>query len=93
MSTLATRDTKHTARLDWLRRYPVVSELPGVHDTLTGRQAEALDRALRAMTLVKLFAPSGLPAATRWRIRLLVSELRGEAVSDAARRWALKGKL
>jgi len=93
MSPVALRDAKHAQRLDWLRTYPHVRELPGVHDRVSGRQTEALDVALKQMKFLRLYAPSCLPAATRWRIRLLVSELRGESISAKDRQWALHGKL
>ena len=90
----ATPATKHAQRLDWLRAHPaLLAQLPGVTEDITRKKAEALDTALRGLTLVRLFAVTAAPESTRWQIRLLVSELRGQPVSDLDRRWALRGEL
>jgi hypothetical protein len=83
----AERSEKHARRLDWLRTWPALADLPGAADDVTPAKSEALDRVLRAMKLVKLYAPSSGPDATRWGIRLLVSELRGQHVEGTGQRW------
>jgi hypothetical protein len=85
-------DKKHEARLDWLRAHPaLLAQLPGVTIDPTRAQTEAIDVALRGMQIVRLYAATTDPKNARWDIRLCVSELRGEAVSDKDRRWALRG--
>lgn len=75
------RHQKHAQRLDWLRSHPeLLAELPGVDATpLTRAQADALDRALRKMTLLKYYAPTTTAKMTRQSIRQLVQEIRNES--------------
>lgn len=74
----AQRTLKRQQRLDWLRAYPSLAQLPGAHENVEGESSAALDQALRDMRLVQLYAPSLGSDAGRWNIRLLVSELRGQ---------------
>lgn len=80
------RHAKHAARLAWLRDHPdLLARLPGANSDVDARQYQALDEALRTMKLVQLYAPTSEAQASRWGIRLLVSELRGDPVST---RWS-----
>ena len=78
----------HELRLDWLRTHPaLLARLPGAVQDVDPKQHEALDEALRGMKLVRLYAPTSAVDSTRWGIRLLVSELRGEHVPDKQQRY------
>jgi len=80
------RAVQHAQRLDWLRAHPaLLARLPGAVTAIDEAQSEALDEAFRKMQLVRLYAPTSAPDKSRWGIRLLVSELRGQAVDKAER--------
>ncbi len=82
----------HAARLDWLRARPdLLAQLPSVTQDPDLNQLETLDMVLRGMQIVRLYPSRTRPDAVRWAIRLLVSELRGEPVSEKDRQWALRG--
>lgn len=82
------RALNHELRLDWLRAHPtLLARLPGAMNDLDARQAEALDEALRGMSLIRLYAPTSAADKSRWGIRLLVSELRGEPVDSKDQRY------
>lgn len=86
--SLAQRTAKHADRLAWLQAHPdLLAKLPGAGDDVDARTSEALDEALRQMKFLQLYAPSSGPVATRWGIRLLVSEIRGQVVTGQDPRY------
>jgi hypothetical protein len=75
----ARRRAQHQQRLAWLQARPeLLARLPGANDDVTPQQSSALDEALRALMLVRLYAPTSIAASVRWGIRMLVSEIRAE---------------
>lgn len=90
----ARRAAQHDARIAWLRAHPeLLARLPVATEDVEDHHAAALDEAVRRMKHERLFAPTAAPVNTRWWIRLLVSELRGQPVSAKEERWALRGEL
>ncbi len=86
------RAKRHAQQLAYLRAKPdLLATLPGVNDDPTSAQHEALDLAVREMQHVRLYSPTTAATNVRWGIRLLVSEIRGEAISGKELRWATKG--
>lgn len=83
--TAIQRAAKHRARLAWLR--PLMAQVPGAVEDVDDKKRAALDDAYTRMVRVGLYAPTSERRATRWGIRLLVSELRGEHVPDARQRY------
>jgi hypothetical protein len=80
-ATGAQRSAQHEQRLAWLTVHPdLLARLPGANDDVEPAQSEALDEALRAMSLIRLYAPTAARVNTRWSIRGLVSQIRGEHV-------------
>jgi len=72
----------HDRRVDWLREHPeLLTRLPGAYDDVSPTEANALDAALRGMSLEKLFSPTAAAKNVRWDIRVLVSEIRGERMA------------
>jgi hypothetical protein len=72
---------------DWLQGHPeLLARLPGVSDDVGPDQAAALDQARLEMVRAFLCSATADPDATRWMLRLLVSEVHGEPVGDAQRR-------
>ena len=77
------RAEQRAQRLAWLRDHPeLLARLPSAGDDVGPRQSAALDEALRMMKFVRLYAPTSAADNVRWGIRVLVSELRGEVVTD-----------
>jgi hypothetical protein len=73
---------QHRQRLAWLATHPtLLARLPGIAHDVSPTESEALEETLRAMRLVRLYAPTASSAASRWSIRLCVSELRGQTVA------------
>jgi len=86
--SLAQRTAKHADRLGWLKAQPMLLAcLPGANDDVTDISSQVLDDAVRQMKFLKLYAPSSGPDATRWGIRLLVSEIRGQLVTGQDPRY------
>jgi len=82
--TGARRVEQHQRRLAWLQAHPeLLARLPGMANDVSDAQSEALNEALRGMKLVKLYAPTSDNQASRWSIRVLVSELRGRVTGRA----------
>lgn len=72
---------------DWLQGHPeLLARLPGAGDDVKPDQAAALDQARLEMARDSLCSATADPHATRWTLRLLVSEVRGQPVGDAQRR-------
>jgi hypothetical protein len=82
------RDIRHAQRLRWLREHPdVLARLPGAMDDVEPDQSAALGEALALMKAARLYAPTSSTTASRWGIRLCVSELRGQVVTGRDQRW------
>ena len=72
---------------DWLQGHPaLLARLPGAGDDVEPDQAAALNQARLEMARDFLCSATDDPHATLWTLRLLVSEVRGQPVSDAQRR-------
>ena len=63
----------------WLKAQPpaVLAGLPSIRQDVTEDRGEALDRVARDMVAAGLYYAATTPT-TRWSIRRLVSQLRGE---------------
>lgn len=86
--TAGQRARKRQGRREWLLARPdLFARLPGVNDDVTLVGRGALEHARIGLTAAGLYAPSSEPMATRWGIRRLVSDIRGEkSVNKSGRR-------
>jgi len=77
------RAEQRAQRLAWLRDHPeLLATLPSANEDVGPKQSDALDDALRRMKHLRLYAPTSAADNVRWGIRVLVSELRGDVVTD-----------
>lgn len=75
------REIRHAARKTWLENYPHLADLPGATSgVITITQRAALEAARLLMVAAGLYTGTSEPKATRWGIRLVVSEIRGESL-------------
>jgi hypothetical protein len=85
-TTVEVRDTRlHEARCAWLTDHPeLLKRLPEAGACPTLAESQALDEAVRTMSVRRLYAPQTASHNIRWSIRRLVSELRGHVVDPHA---------
>lgn len=84
----AQRNHRHAARLAWLEAHPALEvRLAGAHEDVSVEQSLALGEARESMVRAGLYSHTSDIKATRWGIRLLVSELRGHAVHGTDYRY------
>jgi hypothetical protein len=68
--------TRRDARIAWLRIHG--ADLPGAYGHITSAQQTALEAARVTLMQAGLSAKTNDPRATRWGLRRLMSEVRGE---------------
>ena len=79
----AQRDARKAARIHWLKGTPaLLARLPGADQNVSPDQHDALLAAYERMVDAGLYSRTNDKQATRWGIRLLVSEIREEALPD-----------
>ena len=85
--TAKQRQSRKDARRRWLERSPLLPLLPGAAEDVSYEQSSALGLALMGMRAVGLYAATSELRASRWRMRLTVSAIRGERVSGKDQRY------
>lgn len=81
------RASRKGARLAWLLGSDLMHMLPGAADDVSPEQSTALELARTRMVLAGLYSPTSERRATRWGIRLLISELRKQHVGGKDQRY------
>ena len=82
-----TRDARKERRRAWLIDAQFFTSIPGANNHIGSLQAEALEGVRRMMVEAGLYSTTSEKRATRWGIRLLVSEIRGEYVAGKDQRY------